>query len=90
MFNPFLIFSNRCRVVVEKQSDDRWVATLPGLPKLAAPARYPFGAVRNLMERAGDPKFTFESLRPVKTRMTKDHLEFEIERSDWRPTVLAN
>lgn len=90
MFNPFLIFSNRCRVVVEKQFDDQWVATLPGLPKLAAPAKYPFGAIRNLMKRSGDPEFTLESLRPVESRMTNDHLEFEIERSGWRPRVLAN
>lgn len=90
MFNPLLIFSNRCRVIVEKQSDNHWIASFPGLPKLAAPAKYPFGALRNLIERAGDAELTIESLRPVDSRSTKDHLEFEIERNDWRPTVLAN
>lgn len=78
------------RIVVEKRFDDTWVASLPGVPQAAAPAQYPIAAIQNLIDRSGEPTLTVDSLRPVEGRITPNYLEFAIERSDWRPTILAN
>lgn len=90
MFNACLYCPTQSRIIVERQIDDTWVASLPGVPKAAQPAKYPIAAIQNLIDRSGEPTLTVESLRPVEGRITKNYLEFQIERNDWRPTILAN
>lgn len=90
MFNPYLIYPNRVRVIVEKQYDDLWVASVPGVPSIGAPAKHPFSAINSLIDRSGDPDLTIDALRPVEGQMTNDHWEFEIQRKNWRPAVLTN
>ena len=90
MFNTCLTCPTGSRIIVERRFDDTWVASLPGVPNAAAPAKYPIAAIQNLIERSGEPGLKVDSLRPIEGRMNKNYLEFKIERSDWRPTILAN
>ncbi len=75
---------------VDRQTDDSWVASFPGTPRLVATAEQSFSAISKRIDQSGDPNLNLDTLRPTEEKRRSDHLEFEIPRADWRPRVLAD